>query len=225
MVADGGDEKSSFRWLAVARFAAASVVTVLILLVIAKAIKVVQRPDSLSLSVAGGCIFTERTTNRPEYAGKILFDFGFRVGNPRSRGQMYYVNITAYLFDKTKPAWSADPAGDSFVFFDMWDTAVRQKVGMESLFQIRVIGGREMTPAIFDMLYNKTDVPLLTDVTMRLEGTLIIGLASGTNMTHRLTTYYCWPLVVGLDPDNVKGFLDLNLKDVFCREVHGTHFI
>jgi hypothetical protein len=82
MAADG--EEASFRWIDVARYAVASVVTVLMVVVVVKA-KMLLRPQALYLSVPGGSLLT-----RPVQAwGELLLDFTTRAQNPSNRASLY----------------------------------------------------------------------------------------------------------------------------------------
>ena len=93
---EGGGEKSKFRWLDAARYAVAAAVTVLIMVVIVNAVKVVLRPDSLQLSVDKGSIFTA------QYPPQLIMELKLRAQNPSGRVRMYYVGVTGYLFDNSR---------------------------------------------------------------------------------------------------------------------------
>ncbi|KAL6606521.1 hypothetical protein ACP70R_042174 [Stipagrostis hirtigluma subsp. patula] len=209
---EGNREKSPFRWLDAARYVVAAVVTVLIVAVIVNAIKVVLRPDSLSFSVLRGSVFARRIQQPPT----LLFDLNIRANNPSGRARMYYVNLTAYLFDRSTPAWSPDPRRDSFLYFRLQDKAVQQQGRVDTMKQVNGTRGVSMEESYFDMLYNAT----LGDVTMRLEGSIITEIRSGFNTTPHWITYYCRPLVVGGDPDD-EAFQDM--PDVPCREVQAQN--
>src|SRR5438045_3001183 len=100
---DGDGEKPPFRWLDAAMYVVASVVTVLIVAVIVNAIKVVLRPESLLLSVDRGTVFVKMAS--PD----LQFYLNLQEDNPSGRVRMYFVNVTAYLFDKDTPASSSNP--------------------------------------------------------------------------------------------------------------------
>nr|TKW19331.1 hypothetical protein SEVIR_4G013200v2 [Setaria viridis] len=173
--------------------AVAAVVTVLIITVIVVAIKVVLRPESLSLSVVGGVV-----SSTPQPAANIVhLGVKLRAENPSGRARMYFFNITAYLFDnKTVAAATADPEEDCRILFTPDDVAVAQQMAVVSVSDVQ---GKD-DPAVmdhfhFDMLYTKRQV--ITDVAMRVEGRLVTEVRSGINRTSQLVTYLCWPLVVG----------------------------
>lgn len=218
-----GKKSPAFRCLTATRYAVASVVTVLILLVVVKAVGVVCRPNSLSLGVGQGVVFRRQLLEQPT---RLLLEFSLQFYNPSIRTIVYYTNIKAYLFDKNTSAWSSHPAHDSLVYFLVRDRALNQQGRVDSYITAEVARSLFDQPSVFDFLYyGKTDA-YMSDITMRLDGNLITEIRSGFNTTPRLTTFYCWPLLLGLDPRNIAQVLTFNLKDVFCREaVQDTHFI
>ncbi|KAL6861606.1 hypothetical protein ACP4OV_017306 [Aristida adscensionis] len=197
--ADGdGDagEKSAFRWLAAARYAAAAVMLVLVVVVIAKAIMVIHRPSTLAVSLVGGSVFARRV-DQQDGRDTLELTFSLRGSNPSGSSVVYYTGVDLSFFDVRSPE--------------------------EQELAAAYLERGTMRPAYFDALYAGT---LITDVTVQINGSLVAtGAASGRNTTARRTTLYCWPVVIGVDPGNVRQFLDLNLNDVFCREVQGKHFI
>ncbi|CAD6340490.1 unnamed protein product [Miscanthus lutarioriparius] len=192
MTADG-EEKSKFRWLDAARYAVAAAVTVLIMVVIVNAVKVVLRPDSLQLSVDKGSIFTA------QYPPQLTMELKLRAQNPSGRVRMYYVGVTGYLFDNTTSASaSLDPAYDSVVIFKPKDMAVVQQEALDCSLGMKVVREKQMDPSHFDVLYNGSS---FSDMTLRLDGDLITEVTSELNMTRR-TTYYCEELLVGGNGDD-----------------------
>jgi hypothetical protein len=126
MTADGdgdGDGDGKTRCLDVVRYTVAAVVTVLIVTVIVVAIKVVLRPQSLSLSVVGGAV-----SSTPQSPANIVYlDVKLRAENPSGRARIYFLDITAYLFDdKTVAASSSTPDEDCFISLDPSDIVVAQ---------------------------------------------------------------------------------------------------
>uniref|UniRef100_A0A0A9EC90 Late embryogenesis abundant protein LEA-2 subgroup domain-containing protein n=1 Tax=Arundo donax TaxID=35708 RepID=A0A0A9EC90_ARUDO len=211
----GGDEKSTFRWLDAVRYAVAAVVTVLIVAVIANAIKVVLRPDSLSLSVTGGFVFARP---RPAPTKVVTLGVNLRAQNPSGRVRMYYVDIDVYLFDgNTSASASTDPEDDSITYFRQpEDIAVAQLEAVDSILQVEATN--ETMPESFELLYNGGG---MSDVTLRLDGRLVTEVTSGINRTGRPTTYYCGPLVVGGgDTDDDEAVK--NRQDVSCSDVQGS---
>ncbi|XP_062227528.1 uncharacterized protein LOC133925794 [Phragmites australis] len=198
-MASGGGEGNiekppPFRWLDVARYAVASVVTVLILAVIINSIKVVLRPGTLSLSVTGGSL---PVTRSPTPEKVVVFYSNLRAQNPSGRARIYYINITAYLFDSNTSASSSNPAYDSMFYFHLEDIVVlHQEDTVYS--SLRANGTKDYMPEYFDTLYNNKNATI-SDVTMRLDGNLTTEVT--INKT-RLATFYCTPLIVGGDPDD-----------------------
>lgn len=214
--------KSPFRCLlAAARYAAASVMTVLILIVMVKAVKVLLQPVSLSLSVAQGCMFVRRF-DKPEL---LEFQFSVKVVIPRSGARTYFRNITAYMFDKDTPALTSTPGPDSVIFFHLDDVMVPpQQQVVSEVMQSSRLGRDYVALSFFDLLYNRPHNDIVSDMTMRLDSN--VSQVTSTSTYNRATTYICWPLVVGLAPDAFAFHLNgIVLEDVFCREEQGKHLI
>jgi len=210
MTADG-EEKSKFRWLDAARYAVAAAVTVLIMVVIVNAVKVVLRPDSLQLSVDKGSIFTA------QYPPQLTMELKLRAQNPSGRVRMYYVGVTGYLFDNTTSASaSLDPAYDSVVIFKPKDMAVVQQEALDCSLGMKVVREKQMDPSHFDVLYNGSS---FSDMTLRLDGDLITEVTSELNMTRR-TTYYCEELLVGGNGDD-EAFK--YRQDAICKQRRATN--
>ncbi|KAL6861614.1 hypothetical protein ACP4OV_017314 [Aristida adscensionis] len=184
---DAAGEKSTFRCLDAARYAVAAVVTVFIVAVVGNAIRVVLRPDTLRLA-AGGAV-----SSTPDPASHaVLLSLTLRTDNPSDRVRMYFVNLSAYLFDSNTTAATANPGDDSFIVFPLPDLVVRQQVSTSV--DSSVLGQNEnMNPPFFDMLYAERET--IAGVTLRVDGDLVTEVRSGINRT-RQRSYYCWPLVV-----------------------------
>jgi hypothetical protein len=215
MTADGGDEKSRFRWLDAVRYTVAAAVTVLIMAVIVNAIKVVLRPESLQLFVSRGSISAEQFKAAPPPEPKLVVGLNLRAQNPSGRVRMYYLGISAYLFENTSAAASSlDPGYDCIVTFPPNDIAVVQQEAVESMVTMKMDKG-QMDPSYFDKLYNNGS--RFSGMTLRLDGDLITELTSELNKTSR-TTYYCEELFFGgsSDDEDLK-----NRQDVICKQRRG----
>ncbi|KAL6861609.1 hypothetical protein ACP4OV_017309 [Aristida adscensionis] len=215
---DGDGEKSYwFRFMDVARYAVALVVTALIVTVIVKAIKVVLRPSPLLLSVDRGTVFMTR--DHHESPPHLVFYLNLIMYNPNSRASMYFVGVTVYLFDKDMPASSQNPTKDSFIYFPIEDTEVMPH-GIGVHYNLLVNGTRGVvTPSVFDTLMRKG---AMSDVTMRVEGSLMTQVSfTAVNKTHPVT-YYCSPLLVGGDQDDAAS---KNRQEVPCMEKGPNHSI
>ncbi|CAL5036390.1 unnamed protein product [Urochloa decumbens] len=214
MAAAGGDgEKSGCRWVDAARYAAAAVVTLLIAVVIVKAIKVVLRPEPLQLWVAGGSVSAVAIIPPPP-TEMVKLGLSIWAQNPSDRVRMYFLNITAYLFDKnTSAAASTDPTYDSMIYFPAKDIVAVQLEGLESVLQMNA--KKSNIPDYFQLLYNGGS---MSDVTLRLDGNLITEVTSEVNKTRR-ATYYCEQLLVGGDANDktVK-----NKQKAICKQRQGT---
>ncbi|CAD6341442.1 unnamed protein product [Miscanthus lutarioriparius] len=127
MRADGDDDgkTSAFRCQDAARYTVAAVVTVLIVAVVVTSLKVVLRPESLRLSVVDGVVYS---TPLPA-SEAVTLQLNLRAENPSGRARMYFLNVTAYLFDGATPASTPTPDEDCIIFFNPTDEAVRQPAG------------------------------------------------------------------------------------------------
>ncbi|TKW19333.1 hypothetical protein SEVIR_4G013400v4 [Setaria viridis] len=193
--AAGDGEKSGFRWLDLARYAVAAVVTVVIIAVVVHAIQVVFRPDSLTLSVLGGSVSTNSLP--PATDPSLSFSYTLRARNPSGRVRMYYFNINTFLFNSSTPATTPEPMADCLVSFQLPDMSVMQMRFTDSLIQRTVQRNpNDIMPFAFDALH-KTGGSI-KDVTMLVNGTLVTEIRFGFNTTPRVVKYYCRQLVVGL---------------------------
>ncbi|CAL5045402.1 unnamed protein product [Urochloa decumbens] len=200
-----GAKSASFRWLDAARYAVAAVMTVLIIAVIAKAIKVVLRPDSLYLFVMGGSMSstTDVTT------ATVALDLQLRGQNPSGRVRMYYTNVSAYLFDNSTSAWTKDDPGVScMALVELHDITVPQQQ-TEDAFLHWVVDNVSMASNYFDILYKNGSI---NDVTLRLDGLLFTEFRANRSCQ---TSYFCGPLLIGGGPGN-EAFL--NRDNVLCKE-------
>ncbi|KAL6606532.1 hypothetical protein ACP70R_042185 [Stipagrostis hirtigluma subsp. patula] len=216
---DGDGKKSTtFRWLDVVRYAVAAVVTVLIVAVIANAITVVLRPDSLYLTVVRGSMLSTRLPPTAAAVPTVTVDLNLRGQNPSGRARMYFINITAYVFDNSTSPWtSKDPMYDSIFFFKIpGGKDVPQQQAADSFLHANMTE-KAVTPPYFDIMYNGSSI--IDGVTMRLDGKLVTEVT--VNRT-RPTTYYCGPLLIVGDPD-AEAFK--KKQDVLCREMQGRHFV
>ncbi|CAN6179663.1 unnamed protein product [Urochloa humidicola] len=210
--ASGDGEKSGFRWVDAARYAVAAVVTLLIVVVIVKAIKVVLRPEPLQLWVAGGSVSAVAIPPPPREMVKL--GLSIWAQNPSDRVRMYFLNITGYLFDKnTSAAASTDLESDSMFYFPAKDIVAVQLEVLESVLQMNA---NNRTLESFDILYNGGG---FSDVTLRLDGNLITEVTSELNKT-RQATYYCEQLLIGGDANDKTVKQDK--QKAICKQRQGT---
>ena len=100
--ADHGKTTTSwtrFRWLYVARCTVASVVTVLAVAVIARAVVVMLRPEKLQLKLSGGHVEVDHIPSLPPPGNIVKLKFVLWANNPSGRASVYYTNITVRLTD------------------------------------------------------------------------------------------------------------------------------
>ncbi|CAN6179664.1 unnamed protein product [Urochloa humidicola] len=211
---DSGDKSTTFRCLDAVRYTVATVVTLLIVTVIVVSIKVVLRPESLQLSVVGGAVSSTPLPGGAN-AAEVILDVKLRAENPSGRAHMYFFSITAYLFDNKTQASTPTPDKDCFIMLQPspdGDFAVAQQMGMISAWYVEGKNDSNvMDLSYFDMLYRERRT--ISDVTMRVDGSLVTEVSSMINRTH-LATYYCWPLVVVGNPADDEAAKDR--KDVPC---------
>ncbi|TVU13494.1 hypothetical protein EJB05_40553, partial [Eragrostis curvula] len=191
----GSRGQSTFPWPDAVRYVVATVVTVLIVAVIANAIKVVLRPDSLRLWIVEGSVSSTRVPGKKA----VTLGANLRAWNPSGRARMYFLDITAYIFDNKTLQATATPEEDCIILFHPTDIAVAQQSVVETITQVNGTNDEStMDPDYFDMLYEERGV--IRDAAMRVVGTLVTEVRSGINRTRPGTTYYCWPLVLGGSP-------------------------
>lgn len=201
-------KSTTFRWLDAARYAVATVVTVLIGVVIVHAIKVVLRPESLRLWVVQGSVYTT-----PASTEKVTLSLNLRAENPSGRVRMYFFNITAYLFNNRTLETTTKPEEDCIILFYPANIAVAQQVSVDTITQVEGTSD----PSVMDQFYfNKlyTERGIIRDAAIRVDGTLVTEVRSGFNKTRTGTTYYCWPLVIGGSPGDNKA----SNGDLRCTE-------
>ncbi|KAF8732695.1 hypothetical protein HU200_015028 [Digitaria exilis] len=237
-----GENKTPLWWLAAARYAIAFMVTVLIIIVIVKAIKVVSFPDPLYLSVVQGTIFAapaRRSQKQVQELAAVNLEFRLLIVNPTRHVPMYLVNVTSYLFDHDTPATTVDPVDHCFVYYKQKDDiAIRQNSEANQVLRLSV-PRMSMQPKFFDLVYNTSDSSSssssMSGVTMRLDATLVASIrmsATGNVNVSGNVTYYFWPLVVLhknllgdlVDDDLTTTQEDLG-NDVFCRPPQGGRFL
>jgi len=216
MRADGDDDgkTSAFRCLDAARYTVAAVVTVLIVAVVVTSLKVVLRPESLRLSVVDGAVYS--TPQPPSEA--VTLQLNLRAENPSGRARMYFLNVTAYLFDGATPASTPTPDEDCIIFFNPTDGAVRQEMAVDLMTSVEATNDPGvMNQTYFELLY--ADGRVIGDMTLRVDGSLVTEVSSGFNMTRLQVTYYCRPLLVG---GSKGGKVSMGRKDVLCTDNLGS---
>ncbi|KAI4976227.1 hypothetical protein ZWY2020_049834 [Hordeum vulgare] len=97
-----------FGWLYVARWAVASVVTVLAVAVIVRAVVVMLRPEKLQLKLSGGRVAVDSIPSMPP-GNEVALNFVLRANNPSGRAFVEYTNVTVRLTDVSS-ASAAAPA-------------------------------------------------------------------------------------------------------------------
>jgi len=167
MRADGDDDgkTSAFRCLDAARYTVAAVVTVLIIAVVVTSLKVVLRPESLRLSVVDGVVYS---TPLPA-SEAVTLQLNLRAENPSGRARMYFLNVTAYLFDGATPASTPTPDEDCIIFFNPTDGAVRQEMAVDLMTSVEATNDPAvMNQTYFELLYyTKGGVGVIGDMTLR----------------------------------------------------------
>lgn len=201
---DGDGEKPAFRrWpLDAVRYAVAAVVMVLIVAVFVNAIKVVLRPDSPLVSLAGGSVSVQRFRSpHGKKDDSLSFGFSLHVDSRSGRALMYYYNITVYLFNSSTPATTTSPNDDSIILFNPDDITLPPMEYVDSAIASVPIGyGDPSLPMPFFEVLDKPE-GRINDVTMRVDGTLVTSIImSGYNTTPQPMIYYCRQVIVGVNP-------------------------
>ncbi|AQK80056.1 hypothetical protein Zm00014a_013837 [Zea mays] len=202
MAAAGGEgdngEKSGFRCLDAARYVAAAVVIVLIVAVVVNAIKVVARPDNISVLVLGSSVTTHQMTTQ---AGKDLvsFEFTLRAVNPSGRVRLNFYDILAYIFDNSTlaSATTSTPADDCSILVNTANITLKPRAYVDNT--KTVILGDDPTK-IRHSFFQALNKPggRVVGATMRVDGSLVseTGLGFSTSAPRRIVLY-CRDLIVG----------------------------
>uniref|UniRef100_A0A0A9B8X5 Late embryogenesis abundant protein LEA-2 subgroup domain-containing protein n=1 Tax=Arundo donax TaxID=35708 RepID=A0A0A9B8X5_ARUDO len=186
MAAD--DDKPKLRCLDAARYAVASAVTVLILVVIVDAVVTVLRPGDLTLKVTGGYVSADNTSG----PGNVTLRFTLRALNPSGRVRIYYTGIKGTFSGQIN---TSAPAEDFRVFRIGNDIAIEQQDSAEVA--VLVSGPNNpnvMPPAYFNLLFNGGTIH---DAMLKLNGSRTFEDYSGHNKTAEPAVYYCPSITVG----------------------------
>lgn len=90
------DEKATFRWLDLLRWAAAAVVALLAVVVLVGAILVVFRPDALDLKVVHGSVLAKLPPERPP--ASMVLTLHLTTSNPSGHVAIAFSNISVSVF-------------------------------------------------------------------------------------------------------------------------------
>ncbi|KAI4986928.1 hypothetical protein ZWY2020_019558 [Hordeum vulgare] len=208
-------KKSAFRCLDAARYVVAAAVTVLMVTVIVYAVKVVHRPDELSLWIVGGSVSVQRSSNlaRPFNASvggdSLKFTYTMRAVNPSSHVYIYYTNLVAYLRGRNS---SSEMNG--FLGLRLQNLAVEQQSTMDMNLMITTPMLVPLQGFYFQELANGGSI---ADVSLKLNGTRVArNILTGHITTSEQAVYYCTPITfrAGKDDDDD----DEARVDVPCTE-------
>lgn len=205
-----------FWWIKAARYVVAMAVMVLIVLMIAHAIRVVLREKKLTITVAGGSV----TVSRPENTSdQLSFNLTIQAFNPSGRGLVYYTDIAVFLAGKS-------PADDNdalhFLIFNAppeEDFIVGPQLVVTNYFSAQdsnntndgTFSEQTLRP-YFNYFYNNNT---MRGAVLRLNGTLKTEVYSGQYTKPRTVVYCCAPITVGHDDDDDD---DTNQQYLSCEE-------
>ncbi|KAM0828505.1 hypothetical protein ACQ4PT_067492 [Festuca glaucescens] len=172
MAEQGGKTTSSwrsFRWLYMARLAVASIVTVVAVAVIIRAVVVMLRPEKLQLKLAGGHVGVGYIPSLPPPGNLVHLKFILRANNPSGRASVEYANITVRLTEA--PSSSSSPAPEARVaeFGLPEDIAVPQQTAHEAIVMVSLEAKEDVPMRYVRALYEVSGV---AGVEMELSGLL-----------------------------------------------------
>nr|XP_051202630.1 uncharacterized protein LOC127316267 [Lolium perenne] len=202
MAEQGGKTTSSwrsFRWLYMARLAVASIVTVVAVAVIIRAVVVMLRPEKLQLKLAGGHIQVAYIPSLPPPGNVVTFRFVLRANNPSGHASVLYSNVTVRLTEASSSS-SSSPAPEARVaeFGLPEDITVPQQTAHEAIVIVS-LEAKEDVPEV-PMRYVRAlyEVRGVAGVEMELSGLLSTKVARATTKVR--ATYYCRLVSVAVGP-------------------------
>jgi hypothetical protein len=199
MAEQGGKTTSgwrSFRWLYMARLAVASIVTVVAVAVIIRAVVVMLRPEKLQLKLAGGHVGVAYIPSLPPPGNVVTFRFVLRANNPSGRASVLYSNVTVRLTEASSSS-SSSPAPEARVaeFGLPEDIVVPQQTAHEAIVIVSLEAKEDVPMRYVRALYAVRGV---AGVEMELSGLLSTKVARATTKVR--ATYYCRPVSVAVGP-------------------------
>lgn len=229
-----GKQSFRFRWCSdAARYAVASVVTILIVAVVVKAVMVLRQPPLyLSvLSAEGGSALFSWNASQPE---ELSFNLFIRLKNPSGHVQIYYNNMTVYIFGKDTSPWSSNPEDDSMFHILLAGSRETRLPPQEDSFTSKFLILRksgvqmepsdfdevELKPSDFDVLSRATRTGIVTELMLRMDVRLSTRpiSVSDPDTPGRWRSFFCRPLLAG---GNLETSLGIQFKDyVFCISGH-----
>ncbi|XP_048543553.1 uncharacterized protein LOC125522547 [Triticum urartu] len=185
-----------FGWLYVARWAVASVVTVLAVAVIVRAVVVMLRPEKLQLKLSGARVAVDWIPSMPPPRNEVMLNFVLRANNPSGRASVEYTNITVRLTDVTS---ASSPSPTKIAEFDLPESIpVLQRTAHEAMVRVGMTPGEDVPMRYVRALFEGRSVD---GVEMMLRGVFHshVAMASGDYVTTSdLATYYCWPVTIAV---------------------------
>jgi hypothetical protein len=186
----------SFRWLYVARLAVASVVTVVAVAVIVRAVVVMLRPEKLQLKLAGGHVTVRDIPSLPPPHNAVQLKFILRANNPSGRASIAYTNITVRFTEASSSSSSSPAPAARIAEFGLPEPiAVPQRTAHEAAVIVSLVPGEDLPMRYVRALY---DGRAVTGAEMKLSGLLTSKVAMATTSVN--TTYYCWPISIAVGP-------------------------
>ncbi|KAF7069648.1 hypothetical protein CFC21_075247 [Triticum aestivum] len=189
-------KKSAFRCLGAARYVVAAAVTVLMVAVIMYAVKVVHRPDDLTLWIVGGSVSVQRSHNltRPfNYSvggDNLTFTYTVRAVNPSSRVRIYYTDLIVYLRGR-----NSSSEMHSFLALIFPNMTVEHQSRADTSVLVRTNVRVPSQGFYFQALANGGSI---ADVSLKLNGTRVVqNIFTEHNMTSEQAVYYCTPITFG----------------------------
>ncbi|KAF0902420.1 hypothetical protein E2562_016255 [Oryza meyeriana var. granulata] len=218
MTADDGSKLTArFRWLNLARCTVATVVTVLAVVVIARAVVVLLRPEKLRLSVAGGSVSVTRMPAMKPLP-RVNISFVLRAFNPSGRASIEYtgLSVTLRAVDNynPSPAAAAMPAIISkFPFPDMF---VAQQMAHEAKASVSLAAEEDVPLPYVQRLFDGGSII----AAIQLDGSLTNRMEIDGGMSRSdggvATTYYCLPVTIAVGDSHDED--STTTRDTWCLD-------
>uniref|UniRef100_A0A0E0L751 Late embryogenesis abundant protein LEA-2 subgroup domain-containing protein n=1 Tax=Oryza punctata TaxID=4537 RepID=A0A0E0L751_ORYPU len=204
-----------FRWLNLARCTVASVVTVLAVVVIARAVVVLLRPEKLRLSVAGGRVSINRMAAMKPLP-RVNMSFVLRAFNPSGRASVEYTGLTVTLRAIDGDAASPATAAAIIAQFPFPDVPVAQQMAHEAVARVSLAAAEDVPLRYVKALFDGGSISAAIQVdgflTTRMEIDGRISRSDGG----AATTFYCLPVTVAVgDGDDDES---TSSRDTWCLD-------
>ncbi|XP_044961325.1 uncharacterized protein LOC123412443 [Hordeum vulgare subsp. vulgare] len=208
-----------FGWLYVARWAVASVVTMLAVAVIVRAVVVMLRPEKLQLKLSGGRVAVDSIPSMPPPGNEVALNFVLRANNPSGRAFVEYTNVTVRLTDVSSASAAAPAMIAEFPLPQ--SIPVLQQTAHEAIVRVGMTPGEDVPMRYVQALFEGRSID---GVEMMLRGDFHshVEMASGDYVTTSdPATYYCWPVTIavgGSSSSSSPDYTNVVVTDAPCLD-------